>query len=117
MSEITQSPGKPVAKKRVKQLSREAMFTIIRNPIITEKATLLSEKGQVVFRVAIDASKPEIKAAVEGLFGVKVTAVNTLVQKGKSKMFRGRPGQRSDMKKAFVTLADGQSIDFTARLA
>ena len=113
MSDTAKSPG----KKPAKQLSREAMFNIIRSPIITEKATLLSEKGQVVFKVAIDATKPEIKAAVEGLFGVKVEAVNTLVQKGKTKMFRGRPGQRSDMKKAFVKLADGQSIDFTARLA
>ena len=105
------------AKKPGKQLSREAMFNIIRSPVITEKATALSEKSQVVFRVAIDASKPEIKAAGEGLFGVKVLGVNTLVQKGKTKMFKGRPGQRSDVKKAFVTLADGQSIDFTARLA
>jgi large subunit ribosomal protein L23 len=104
-------------KKRQKQLSREAMFEIIRAPVITEKATMLSEKGQVVFRVANDATKPEIKAAVEGLFGVKVTGVNTLVTKGKTKMFRGRPGQRSDVKKAFVTLVEGQSIDFTAGLA
>ncbi len=104
-------------KKRKPQLSREARFEIIRAPVITEKATMLSEKGQVVFRVAGSATKPEIKAAVEGLFGVKVTSVNTLVQKGKTKMFRGRPGQRSDVKKAFVSLADGQSIDFTAGLA
>jgi len=113
MSDAVKTPG----KKPVKQLSREAMFNIIRSPIITEKATMLSEKGQVVFRVSSDATKPEIKAAVEGLFGVKVLGVNTLVQKGKRKMFRGRPGQRSDVKKAFVTLAEGQSIDFTARLA
>jgi large subunit ribosomal protein L23 len=93
------------------------MFNIIRSPVITEKATTLSEHGQVAFRVAMDASKPEIKAAVEGLFGVKVLGVNTLVQKGKRKMFRGRPGQRSDTKKAYVRLAEGQSIDFTARLA
>ncbi len=105
------------AKKRQPQLSREAMYEIIRAPVITEKATMLSEKGQVVFRVAGTASKPEIKAAVEGLFGVKVLGVNTLVQKGKRKMFRGRPGQRSDMKKAFVTLAEGEMIDFTAGLA
>jgi len=103
--------------KKTKQLSREAMFQIIRAPVITEKATMLSDKGQFVFRVASDASKPEIKAAIEGLFGVKVTGVNTLVQKGKRKMFRGRPGQRSDVKKAFVTLAAGESIDFTAGLA
>jgi large subunit ribosomal protein L23 len=104
-------------KKRTPQLSRETMYQIIRAPVITEKATMLSEKGQFVFRVAGDASKPEIKAAIEGLFGVKVLAVNTLVQKGKRKMFRGRPGQRSDVKKAFVTLAGGESIDFTAGLA
>ncbi|HQU02323.1 MAG: 50S ribosomal protein L23 [Rhodospirillales bacterium 20-60-12] len=99
------------------KLQREAMYSIIRSPIITEKATALSEKGQFVFKVAIDATKPEIKAAVEGLFGVKVTGVNTLVQKGKTKRFRGRPGRRADMKKAFVTLADGQNIDFTTGLA
>lgn len=104
-------------KKRVPQLSREAMYSIIRAPLITEKATGLSEHGQVVFRVAIDASKPEIKAAVEGLFGVKVLGVNTLVQKGKTKRFKGRPGVRSDVKKAFVRLAEGQSIDFTTGLA
>jgi large subunit ribosomal protein L23 len=105
------------APKRKKQLSREAMYNIIRAPLITEKATLLSEKGQVVFRVAIDATKPEIKAAVEGLFGVKVTSVNTLVQKGKTKRFKGRPGVRSDMKKAFVSLAAGETIDLSTGLS
>jgi large subunit ribosomal protein L23 len=104
-------------QKRRKQLSREAMYQIIRAPLITEKATGLSEVNQVVFRVAIGASKPEIKAAVEGLFGVKVLGVNTLVQKGKTKRFKGRPGVRSDVKKAFVRLAEGQSIDFTTGLA
>jgi large subunit ribosomal protein L23 len=104
-------------KRKAPVLSREAMYQIIRNPLITEKATTLSERNQVVFRVAIDASKPEIKAAVEGLFGVKVIGVNTLVQKGKRKLFKGRPGVRSDLKKAFVTLAAGQSIDFTTGLA
>lgn len=99
------------------KLSREAMYQIIRSPLITEKATQLSEQGQFVFRVAIKATKPEIKAAIEGLFGVSVVAVNTLVQKGKTKRFRGRPGQRSDVKKAFVKLAPGQSIDFTTGLA
>jgi large subunit ribosomal protein L23 len=99
------------------KLSREAMYEIIRSPVITEKATFLSEKNQVVFRVSLDASKPEIKAAVEGLFGVNVVGVNTLVQKGKTKRFKGRPGQRSDVKKAFVRLAAGQSIDFTTGLA
>ena len=99
------------------KLSREAMYQIIRAPLITEKATQLSEHGQFVFRVAIKATKPEIKAAIEGLFGVSVVAVNTLVQKGKTKRFKGRPGQRSDVKKAFVKLAPGQSIDFTTGLA
>ena len=106
-----------VKSKRKSVLSREAMYTIIRSPVVTEKATLLGEKNQVVFRVAIDSSKPEIKAAVEGLFGVTVTAVNTLVAKGKTKRFRGRPGVRSDVKKAYVTLAAGQSIDLTTGLA
>jgi len=105
------------AAKRKPQLSREAMYTIIRSPVITEKATILSERGQFVFRVSMDAKKPEIKAAIEGLFGVKVTAVNTLVNKGKTKRFRGRPGVRSDMKKAYVTLAEGQSIDLSTGLA
>lgn len=103
--------------KRKPQLSREAMYTIIRSPVITEKATILSERGQFVFRVSMDAKKPEIKAAIEGLFGVKVTAVNTLVNKGKTKRFRGRPGVRSDVKKAYVTLAEGQSIDLSTGLA
>ncbi len=103
--------------KRQPKLSRESMYQIIRAPVITEKATTLSESGQFVFRVAGDANKREIKAAVEGLFGVTVLAVNTLVQKGKSKRFRGRPGMRSDVKKAFVKLAPGQSIDFTTGLA
>jgi large subunit ribosomal protein L23 len=103
--------------KRSPKLSREAMYQIIRAPVITEKATMLSESGQFVFRVSSDANKREIKAAVEGLFGVTVLAVNTLVQKGKSKRFRGRPGSRSDVKKAFIKLAPGQSIDFTTGLA
>lgn len=94
-------------------LSKEQMYDIISAPVITEKATLGSEYGQVTFRVPLTASKPEIKAAVEGVFGVTVTAVNTLVSKGKSKRFRGTIGRRSDTKKAIVTLADGQSIDVT----
>ncbi len=98
-------------------ISREAMYQVIRTPVITEKATGLSERNQFVFRVAIDATKPEIKAAIEGLFGVKVTAVNTLVTKGKTKRFKGRPGVRSDVKKAYVKLADGQSIDLSSGLA
>ena len=105
------------AKKRRPELSREAMYTLIRSPVITEKATLLSEKNTMVFRVAMEATKPEIKTAIEGLFGVKVTGVNTLVTKGKTKRFKGRPGVRSDVKKAYVTLAEGRSIDLSARLA
>lgn len=104
-------------RRQAERMSREAMFDIVRTPVITEKATALSEKNQVVFRVAMSASKPQIKAAVEGLFKVKVTGVNTLVQKGKAKRFRGRPGVRSDVKKAYVQLAEGQSIDLSARLS
>ncbi len=94
-------------------LSRETMQRIIVAPLITEKATAGSEYGQISFRVALGATKPEIKAAVEGLFGVKVTAVNTITQKGKVKRTRGRIGRRSDAKKAIVTLAEGQTIDVT----
>lgn len=91
-------------------------YDIILSPVITEKATLLSESNQVVFNVAKAAKKPEIKAAVEALFGVKVKAVNTFVRKGKTKIFRGRTGVLSDTKKAIVTLEDGQSIDVTTGL-
>ncbi|WP_432761257.1 50S ribosomal protein L23 [Roseomonas indoligenes] len=98
-------------------MSQERMYQLIVAPVITEKATVLNEVGQVTFKVISDATKPEIKAAVEGLFGVNVTAVNTVVVKGKSKRFRGRPGQRSDWKKAIVSLAEGQSIDLTTGLA
>ncbi len=105
------------ARKRAATLSRETMYTIIRSPLITEKATMLGEKNQVAFRVAMDATKPEIKAAVETLFGVTVLNVNTLIQKGKTKRFKGRPGVRSDVKKAVVQLSPGQSIDFSTGLA
>ncbi len=88
-------------------------YDVIVGPVITEKATRVSENGQVVFKVRLDANKAEIKDAVQNIFGVKVTAVNTLIQKGKTKRFRGKPGKRSDVKKAFVTLAEGQSIDVT----
>ena len=94
-------------------ISKERMYDIIRAPVITEKATMGSEHNQVTFRVPLDASKPEIKAAVEGVFGVKVKAVNTSILKGKVKRFKGRVGQRSDVKKAIVTLAAGNSIDVT----
>ncbi|MBB6470516.1 MULTISPECIES: 50S ribosomal protein L23 [Aminobacter] len=91
-------------------------YDVIVSPAITEKSTMASENNQVVFNVAKKASKPEIKAAVEALFGVKVTAVNTLVRKGKVKRFRGTIGRQSDVKKAVVTLADGQSIDVATGL-
>ena len=88
-------------------------YAVIRRPVITEKATLGSEHNQVTFRVAMDATKPEIKTAVESLFKVKVKAVNTLCVKGKEKRFRGRVGRRANYKKAIVTLAEGSSIDVT----
>ena len=91
-------------------------YDTILSPVITEKATLLSEQNKVVFRVALDASKDEIAAAVEELFKVTVTKVNTMVTKGKTKRFRGIMGRRNDVKKAIVTLADGQSIDITTGL-
>jgi large subunit ribosomal protein L23 len=91
-------------------------YDTILAPLITEKATLLSEQNKVVFRVAADASKDEIAAAVEALFKVNVTKVNTVNVKGKTKRFRGIQGRRSDVKKAIVTLAEGQSIDITTGL-
>lgn len=91
-------------------------YDLIRRPIITEKTTLASESGAVVFEVAIDATKPEIKKAVEALFNVKVKAVNTTVTKGKVKRFKGRPGTRKDIKKAYVTLVEGNTIDVTTGL-
>jgi large subunit ribosomal protein L23 len=94
-------------------MSKLRHYDVIRNPVVTEKSTMASEHGQVVFDVAIDATKPEIKAAVEALFSVKVKAVNTLVRKGKVKRFRQELGVRKDTKKAIVTLVDGQSIDIS----
>ncbi|MFC3072600.1 50S ribosomal protein L23 [Shinella pollutisoli] len=91
-------------------------YDVIVSPAITEKSTLVSEQNQVIFNVAKRASKPEIKAAVEALFGVKVKAVNTLLRKGKIKRFRGFSGRQGDVKKAIVTLADGQSIDVSTGL-
>lgn len=91
-------------------------YDIIRSPVITEKSTLLSENNQVMFNVAKTATKPEIKKAVEALFEVKVSAVNTLNRKGKTKRFRGIVGRQSDVKKAIVTLEEGQSIDVTTGL-
>jgi large subunit ribosomal protein L23 len=91
-------------------------YDVIVSPVITEKATALSDQNKVVFKVSRDATKPQIKEAVEKLFDVKVKSVNTLVTKGKVKMFRGTRGQRSDVKKAVVTLAEGQTIDVTTGL-
>ena len=91
-------------------------YDTILSPVITEKTTLLSEQNKVVFKVANDATKDEIAAAVEELFKVKVTKVNTIVTKGKTERFRGIVGRRNDVKKAIVTLAEGQSIDITTGL-
>ncbi len=91
--------------------TKERIYELIRSPIVTEKTTLLSEYNQVCFKVPLDATKPEIKAAVEDLFKVSVTNVNTLRAKGKIKRFRGIIGKQNDIKKAIVTLAEGQSID------
>lgn len=96
--------------------AKPEQYDTIRRPIITEKATLVSESGGVVFEVHKDATKPQIKAAVEDIFGVKVKAVNTVLTKGKAKKFRGRPGERRDVKKAYVMLEDGNAIDVTTGL-
>ena len=94
-------------------MNRERMYDLILGPVITEKSTQGGEHNQVTFRVRQEATKPQVKAAIEGLFGVKVKAVNTLNQKGKVKRFRGRLGKRNDVKKAIVTLEEGHSIDIT----
>jgi len=99
-----------MAAKKKEQVA-EWMYEIITQPHITEKATMGSEHGQVTFQVAKNATKPQIKEAVETLFGVKVKAVNTMIQKGKTKRFKGIMGRRSDFKKAIVSLEDGQTID------
>lgn len=95
-------------------MKNDVIYDIIRKPVITEKSTLLSEHGKVTFKVAIDASKPAIKEAVETLFGAKVTSVNTIKQQGKIKRFRGKLGQRAAYKKAVVTFAEGTEIDILA---
>jgi large subunit ribosomal protein L23 len=95
---------------------KSELYDVIRRPIITEKATLASEANAVVFEVAKSATKPQIKEAVEGVFGVKVKAVNTVLTKGKVKRFRGKPGVRPDVKKAYVTLEEGNMIDVTTGL-
>ena len=97
-------------------MSKEKYYNTIVSPVITEKATMASENNQVVFNVAKTATKPEIKAAVEGLFDVEVKSVNTLVRKGKVKRFKGVVGRQIDVKKAIVTLKDGHSIDVTTGL-
>ena len=91
-------------------------YDIIRKPIVTEKTTMASEAGAVVFEVAIDSNKPSIKEAVESLFGVKVKAVNTTITKGKAKRFRGMLGKRKDIKKAYITLEEGNTIDVSTGL-
>ena len=96
--------------------AKAELYDVIRRPIITEKSTLASEANALVFEVAKDANKPLIKEAVEALFNVKVKAVNTTVTKGKVKRFRGRPGRRNDVKKAYVTLEEGHMIDVTTGL-
>ena len=100
------------AKKQQPQVEL-GHYDVVLAPHITEKSTLVSEQNAVVFKVARDATKPQIKAAVEALFNVSVTGVNTMNVKGKTKRWKGRPYTRSDVKKAVVTLADGQSIDIT----
>ncbi|MCI2399670.1 50S ribosomal protein L23 [Aliiroseovarius subalbicans] len=96
--------------------TKAELYDVIRKPIITEKATMASENGAVVFEVSIDANKPQIKEAVETLFGVKVKAVNTTITKGKVKRFRGQLGKRKDVKKAYVTLEEGNTIDVSTGL-
>jgi large subunit ribosomal protein L23 len=102
-----------VIRRVTTTLTRRQMFDIIRFPVITEKATNVSEHNQVIFRVPLTATKHQVRAAIEGLFNVKVVAVNTIRVRGKLKRFRGRMGQRSDYKKALVTLGEGQRIDVT----
>ena len=96
--------------------SKAEQYDVIRKPIITEKATMASEANAVVFEVAIDANKPQIKEAVESLFNVKVKAVNTSITKGKVKRFKGQLGKRKDIKKAYVTLEEGNTIDVSTGL-
>jgi large subunit ribosomal protein L23 len=97
-------------------MSKLSAYDVIVAPVITEKSTLVSEANQVIFKVAPKATKPQIKAAVESLFKVKVKAVNTLVRKGKVKIFRGRTGKQSNVKKAIVTLEEGHTIDLSTGL-
>jgi len=103
-------------KKQGKLVDDIRLYDVIDKPVITEKSTMAAEQNKVVFRIRPDANKADVKQAVEALFGVNVTKVNTLTVKGKRKRFRGRPGQRSDFRKAMVTLKEGQSIDLAAGL-
>jgi large subunit ribosomal protein L23 len=105
-----------MAAKAKKKEVQEWMYDVIRNPLVTEKSATGSQFSQVTFRVPKEATKPHIKLAVETLFDVKVKGVNTMISKGKTKRFKGRLGVRSDMKKAIVTLEDGQMIDFSTGL-
>ncbi len=102
------------AKKKEKMEITEWMYEIIRHPVVTEKSAMGSAYGQVTFRVPLDATKPRIKAAIETLFKVEVTSVNTSIQKGMTKRFKGVKAQRGDQKKAIVTLKEGQAIDVGA---
>jgi len=104
------------AAKKPAVMSRARMYEVIRAPLVTEKSTHQSEHSQISFKVSLDATKPEIKQAVEGLFKVKVKAVNTLRVEGKNKMFRGMRGRRSDWKKAIISLVEGEKIDLTTGL-
>ncbi len=101
------------AAKKPAAMSRARMYEVIRSPLVTEKSTHQSEHSQISFKVSLDATKPEIKQAIEGLFKVKVKAVNTLRVEGKNKVFRGMRGRRSDWKKAIISLVDGEKIDLT----
>lgn len=103
-------------KKQGKLVDDVRLYDVIRKPLITEKTTMAAEQGKIVFSISADANKQDVKRAVEALFGVKVVKVNTVLTKGKQKRFRGKPGQRSDQRKAIVTLAAGQSIDLAAGL-
>lgn len=103
-----------MSKKKAATAVKAHHYDVLQAPVITEKSTMASEQGKVVFRIKPEATKAQVKAAVEALFGVNVTSVNTTLIKGKTKTFRGRPGQRSDYKKAVVTLKDGQSIDYAS---
>jgi len=102
-----------MSNKKQKALPKEKLYGVLLAPHITEKATMGSQHNQVSFKVSLDATKPQIKAAVEQLFNVKVKAVNTAVVKGKTKLFKGIRGRRSDWKKAVVSLAEGSTIDVT----